>query len=213
MLLVSLVKWISLAVTFGLGAIALFFGTYRENPKSRKRTPTRAGWIMLILLLVSFGASIISLVAESGQKKLDDAKANAQLQTQQRQIAALRKVALAQWPFAGVAVRLEFGPEAFQTILKKYPEVKEHLDDELVFVDKVVQYTPQGQDTEPLVYDEAGPHDELYRQFKAFVLALCSTNFSIMLSNGSELAELTDTKWPSSRLRKNSLKRVTDKMS
>ena len=30
MLLISLGKWISLAVTFGLGAMALFFGTYRE---------------------------------------------------------------------------------------------------------------------------------------------------------------------------------------
>jgi hypothetical protein len=156
---------------------------------------------MLTLLLVSFGTSIASLVAESAQekaqKRLDEAKANEQILDQRRQIAALRKIALDRH-FAGAVVRLEFSPGAFQTILKKYPAVEKHLNDELIFVAKedVVRYTPQAQDTIPLADYEAGPSEELYRQFKAFILALCSTNFSMMLGNGTEVPEITPAEWP-----------------
>jgi len=178
-------KWISLFVTAALGTSGLFFRTYKENPRTKRRSPTQAVWVVLILMSFSFTASVVLLVLGARETRK-------QLRDQQDQIFSLRKIALTQWKIIGLVVALGFTPERWKSLLGRYPEVSSHPRDGLTIDDGVVGYTPY-QDTRPLTY-EIFPEDDDYKDFKGFMNEICS--FTITMNEQSELARCETDKWP-----------------
>jgi len=142
---------------------------------------------------LSFITSVVLLLQDAQENASAVRKADRQLQAQREEYSSLRKIALARWPFTGAVVILGFTAARWKSLLKLYPEVRLHDDDDLAIHDGVVEYTPKEQDTTPLVH-RIEPEDDDYRDFKGFVNEICS--FTITLNDQSDLARCEVNKWP-----------------
>ena len=134
---------------------------------------------------LSFTTSVVLLL-------LDARDTHNQFQAQEDEISSLRKIALAQWPFDGVVITLDFTAERWKSLLDRYTEVGAHTEEELNIDHGVVYYTPD-QDTTPHAM-AIFPDDDDYKDFKGFVNEICT--FTIMLNDQSELARCEVDKWP-----------------